>query len=131
MKHKRIIAAGALVAAGAMLLSGCTPPRASEVVKGTKITVAMNDVFSGYNTNLTNLNSLYNAQVAYMALDRFSYYNDKPELVKNTDFGTLRGHQRRPVDRQVHHQGWREVVGRHRRRRRGHAPVLGCPHART
>ena len=37
MKHKRIIAAGALVAAGAMLLSGCTPPRASEVVKGTKL----------------------------------------------------------------------------------------------
>jgi len=88
LKHKRIIAAGALVAAGAMLLSGCTPPRASEVVKGTKITVAMNDVFSGYNTNLTNLNSLYNAQVAYMALDGFAYYNDKPDLVKNTDFGS-------------------------------------------
>jgi peptide/nickel transport system substrate-binding protein len=88
MKMKHLAAGVALVAAGALVLTGCTPPRQSEVVKGTKITVAMNDVFSGYNTTLTNLNSLYNAQVVYMALDGFSYYNDKSELVKNTEFGT-------------------------------------------
>lgn len=88
MKLKRLAAGVALVAAGAVVLAGCTPPRESEVVTGTKITVAMNDVFSGYNTLLTNLNSLYNAQVVYMAQDTFAYYNDKSELVKNTDFGT-------------------------------------------
>ncbi len=89
MKYKRFIAAGAIVAVGALALSACTPPRASEVVKGTKITVAMNDVFSGYNTAAVDLNSLYNAQVAYMAQDGFSYYNDKSQLVMNTDFGTM------------------------------------------
>ncbi|MEO5535456.1 MAG: ABC transporter family substrate-binding protein [Pseudolysinimonas sp.] len=88
MRSKRLVAAGAVVLASAIALSGCTPPRASEIVAGTNITVAMNDVFSGYNTALTNLNSLYNAQVAYMALDGFSYYDDTPNLVKNTDFGT-------------------------------------------
>ncbi len=89
MKYKRLMAAGALLTAGALALSGCTPPRASEVVKDTNITVAMNDAFTGYNTNATDLNSLYNAQVVYMALNGFLYYNDKPELVQNTDFGTV------------------------------------------
>ena len=88
MKIRRLVAGIALVATAALVLSGCTPPRQSEVVKGTKITVAMNDVYSGYNTNLTNLNSLYNAQVVYMAQDTFAYYNDKSQLVKNTGFGT-------------------------------------------
>lgn len=92
MKYKRLIAAGAIVAAGALALSGCTPPRASEVVKGTNITVAMNDVFSGINagaTVTTDLNSLYNAQIAYMVQDGFVYYNNKLQLVQNTDFGTV------------------------------------------
>lgn len=89
MKYKRLMAAGALVAAGALALSACTPPRESEVVKGTNITVAMNDVFSGYNTSAIDLNSLYNAQVAYMAQNGFVYYNDKTELIQNTDFGTV------------------------------------------
>lgn len=71
-----------------MVLSGCTPPRASEVVKGTSITVAMNDKFTAWNVGLADTNSLYNAQVAYLGLDTFNYYNDKMELVKNTDFGT-------------------------------------------
>ncbi len=71
-----------------MVLSGCTPPRASEIVKGTNITVAMNDKFTAWNVNLADTNSLYNAQVAYLGLDTFNYYNDKTELVKNTDFGT-------------------------------------------
>jgi peptide/nickel transport system substrate-binding protein len=88
LKYKRLVAAGAIVAAGAMVLSGCTPPRASEIVKGTSITVAMNDKFTAWNVNLADTNSLYNAQVAYMGLDGFGYYNDKSEWVKNTDFGT-------------------------------------------
>lgn len=87
MKIRRIATAGALVAAAALILSGCAVPRASEVIGGTSIKTAWNDPMQEYNTLSATGNAAANNNIFYMANSSFNYYNSKNELVKNTDFG--------------------------------------------
>lgn len=88
MKITRLTAGVGVVAAGALVLSGCTPPRESEVIEGTSITVAWNDFYYALNSDLTDTNAASNNVVNYLATSKFSYYNADSELVQNTDFGT-------------------------------------------
>lgn len=89
MKISRLIGGVAVVAVGALALSGCTPPRASEVIEGTSITVAWNDSYYAFNDGLADTNASSNAVVNYMAKDGFQYYNNESELIPQTDFGTI------------------------------------------
>jgi peptide/nickel transport system substrate-binding protein len=50
VKIKHIASAIAVVAVGALVLSGCSQPYSSEVVKGSEITVAYNSGFFSYNS---------------------------------------------------------------------------------
>ena len=75
-------------AAGALVLSGCGNPYQSEVVEGTEITTAYNSGFFHFNDDSSAGNNTANGNVKYMTDTSFSYYNNTPELVKNTDFGT-------------------------------------------
>ena len=89
MRIRRIGAAAAAIGAGALVLSGCSAPaQESEVIEGTEITVAWNDTFREYNNLSVTGNATANANIVYLANRGFTYYNDVPELVQDTDFGT-------------------------------------------
>jgi peptide/nickel transport system substrate-binding protein len=86
---KRWVALGAAVAATALVLTGCsTSGSQSEVQTGTTITTAQNSAFSSLNANTVTGNSTYNQNITYMTSATFNYYNNKPALVKDTQFGT-------------------------------------------
>ena len=89
MKKKRVSAAIAVLAAGALALTGCTPPYESEVIADTEITVAWNDLIDNFNQSSAAGNNTANAVVLYMMNSGFFYYNSEPALVRNTDFGTF------------------------------------------
>ena len=90
MKIKRIGVVAAVVAAGALALSGCSAGAGdtSEIVKGTSITVAQNQGLSSVNTNSANGNTTYNGNISYMTNSWFYYYDNTPKLVFNKSFGT-------------------------------------------
>lgn len=87
MKITRLVAGVGVVAVGALVLSGCTPPRESEVIEGTSITVAWNDFYYAWNDGLADTNATSNAVVNYMAKSGFSYYDADSQLVQDTEFG--------------------------------------------
>lgn len=88
MKIARLMAGVGVVAAGAIVLAGCGNPYQSEVVEGTEITTAYNSGFFHFNDDSSAGNNTANGNVKYMTDTSFSYYNNTPELVKNTDFGS-------------------------------------------
>ncbi len=90
MKLKRIGVVAAVVAAGALALSGCSAGSGdtSEIVKGTSITVAQNQPFTSYNSASATGNTTYNSNITYMTEEGFNYYDSTPKLIKNTKFGT-------------------------------------------
>ncbi len=88
MKIKRVTAGIAVLAASSLALAGCTLPYESEVIEGTEITVAWNDIISDFNGVSAAGNNTANANVLYMTNSTFNYYNNEPALVANTDYGT-------------------------------------------
>ena len=90
MKKFRSISLVAATAAVAVGLSGCALPYQSEVIEGTQITVAWNDLIQELNTSSVTGNNTANAIVTYMTQSGFSYYNSDPALVKNEQYGTYR-----------------------------------------
>ncbi|MGV8884582.1 MAG: ABC transporter family substrate-binding protein [Microbacteriaceae bacterium] len=90
MKISRLIGGVAIVAVGALALAGCTPPpRESEIIKDTKITVAWNDYYYAFNDGLADTNASSNAIVNYMLKDGFQYYDNKSNLVAQTGYGSI------------------------------------------
>ncbi|MCY7325447.1 MAG: ABC transporter family substrate-binding protein [Microbacteriaceae bacterium] len=89
MKISRLMGGVAVLAVGALALTGCTPPRASEVIEGTSITVAWNDSYYAFNDGLADTNASSNAVVNYMAKDGFQYYDNNSELIPQTAFGSI------------------------------------------
>jgi peptide/nickel transport system substrate-binding protein len=90
LKLKRIGVVAAVVAAGALALSGCSAGSGdtSEIVKGTSITVAQNQGLSSVNSNSANGNTTYNGNITYMTNSWFYYYDNTPKIVLNKSFGT-------------------------------------------
>jgi peptide/nickel transport system substrate-binding protein len=90
LKLKRFGIVAAVIAAGALALSGCSAGSGdtSEIVKGTSITVAQNSGFYSYNSNSATGDAAYDSNVTYMTNAWFYYYNNTPKLVLNTQFGT-------------------------------------------
>lgn len=90
MKIARLMAGAGVLAAGAIVLSACGNPYQSEVVKGTEITVAYNAGFFHFNDDSGAGNNTANGNIKYMTDTSFNYYNNTPELVHNTDFGSYK-----------------------------------------
>src|SRR6185312_8019707 len=93
VRIKRISAAVALTAAGALVISGCAAGGGdngddSGLVEGSSITAAWNQAFYSMNGNTSFGNATANNNINYLVLDGFNYYNNTPELVKNTSFGS-------------------------------------------
>ncbi|MGN8550966.1 UNVERIFIED_CONTAM: ABC transporter family substrate-binding protein [Microbacterium sp. SLM126] len=57
-------------------------------MEGTEITTAYNSGFFHFNDDSSAGNNTANGNVKYMTDTSFSYYNNTPELVRNTDFGS-------------------------------------------
>ena len=88
MKIARLAAGVGVVAVGALVLAGCSNPYQSDVVENSEITVAYNSGFFHFNDDSSAGNNTANGNIKYMTDTSFSYYNNTPELVRNTDFGT-------------------------------------------
>jgi peptide/nickel transport system substrate-binding protein len=92
VRIKRISAAVALTAVGALVISGCAATDGggddSGLVEGSSITAAWNQAFYSMNGNTSFGNATANNNINYLVLDGFNYYNNTPELVKNTSFGS-------------------------------------------
>lgn len=82
--RKRIIAVG-MLAAVALLLSGCSSP---VLVKGTSVAVAVSDAFTSANPATTFGNQPTNAEVAAATSSQFASYDSTPALVHDTSFGS-------------------------------------------
>lgn len=89
MKIRRIAVAAALVGAAALVLSGCSAPKSSELSKSTSLTVSWNQPFYSYNHNSSTGNNVTNANIQYMTNSWFNYYDNKSALVNDTSFGTI------------------------------------------
>lgn len=88
MKTKRILASVALIATSALALAGCALPYQSQVISGTSITVAWNDIASEFNSSSASGNNVANAISTYIAGSGFNYYDSTPALQKQTEFGS-------------------------------------------
>ncbi|AZC14295.1 ABC transporter family substrate-binding protein [Microbacterium sp. ABRD28] len=91
---KRFSIAVGLTAVGALVISGCAPGGGGDagddsgLVEGSSITAAWNQAFYSMNGNTSFGNATANNNINYLVLDGFNYYNNTPELVENTSFGT-------------------------------------------
>ena len=100
MKKFRGSALVAGAAAFALTISGCAAPEeltptqsatsstSTEEAQPALITVAWNDLVYDFNGSSTNGNNVANSVVLYMMGSGWSYYNNSPELILNTDFGS-------------------------------------------
>ena len=87
MRIRRLAAAAATVAAGALILSGCAAPQ-SEIVEGSSLSVAWNQPFYSYNGSTSFGNATANANIIYSTNSGFNFYDGTPELQKDTSFGS-------------------------------------------
>ena len=94
MRIKRIATAVGLTAVGALVISGCAAGGGADngddsgLVEGSSITAAWNQAFYSMNGNTSFGNATANNNINYLVLDGFNYYNNTPELVQNTSFGS-------------------------------------------
>lgn len=88
MKIRRIGAAGAIVATGALVLSACSTPGGSEIVEDTSVNVGWNQPFYSQNNLTSSGNATTNSNVLYLTNSSFNYYDQDLNLAKNEDFGT-------------------------------------------
>lgn len=89
MKSTKIgLTAVSVAAASSLVLAGCAMDGGSGLQEGTSVTVAWNQPFYSYNSGTSYGNATANANIIYMTLSSFNYYNNTPELVKDTSFGS-------------------------------------------
>ena len=97
MKIKRWTALTAVVAAGALMLAGCSTTPSSEVVSGTSVSAAQNGAMTSMNALTATGYSTYNSNISYMFQSTFNYYDNSPKLVKNTQFGSYTVEKKDPL----------------------------------
>lgn len=88
MKIRRIGAAGAIVATGALVLSACSTPGGSEIVEDTSVSVGWNQPFYSQNNLTSTGNATTNSNVLYLTNAAFNYYDGDLNLAKFEDFGS-------------------------------------------
>jgi peptide/nickel transport system substrate-binding protein len=62
-------------------------PYQSEVIEGTSITVAWNDIASEFNPSSASGNNVANLLPSYVSNSGFNYYDNTPALLKSEEFG--------------------------------------------
>ena len=94
MKLKHGAKAALAIAAAAALVVGLTQP-ASANTRSTVVIIDSNS-FTSLNPTHNDHNLLLNSNVNYMSNIGFNYYDDKPELVRNSTFGSYKILSRSP-----------------------------------
>ncbi len=94
MKLKHGAKAALAIAAAAALVVGLTQP-ASANTRSTVVIIDSNS-FTSLNPGHNDHNLLLNSNVNYMSNIGFNYYDDKPELVRNSTFGSYKILSRSP-----------------------------------
>ncbi|MGL4339666.1 MAG: ABC transporter family substrate-binding protein [Rhodoglobus sp.] len=84
---RRFAAAAVGVVVSAVILSGCAAPQ-SEIVEGSSLSVAWNQPFYSYNNWSSFGNAVANNNITYSTNSQFNFYDDTPELQKDTSFGS-------------------------------------------
>jgi peptide/nickel transport system substrate-binding protein len=97
LKLTRVSLVGAIIAAGALVLSGCAAGGGSEIQEGTTLTAVENSPFTSANGNTSDGNTTYNNNINYMTSSGFNYYDNTPKLVKNTKFGKYTVESKSPL----------------------------------
>ena len=105
MRIRRLAAAAATVAAGALVLSACAAPQ-SEIVEGSSLSVAWNQPFYSVNQWSQSGNNLVNANIGYLINDQITFYDKALNLVNNKSFGTYDEDMRRYIER---FESWAET----------------------
>lgn len=89
MKIRRISAAVAAVASGALVLTACSGPAEESEIEGTtSVNVGWNEPFRSTNNLTANGNATANANIIYLTTSFFNYYDGDLNLAKNEDFGS-------------------------------------------
>lgn len=90
MRHRKLVATTALVAASALALSACgSTTKKSDTINNTaSLTVGWNQPFYSLNQNTNNGNNVTNANVAYLTNSFYAYYDKDMKLQKDTSFGS-------------------------------------------
>lgn len=92
MKVKRLTAAAAVLAAGALALSACTPPSESggsgTASEATAVSVGWNQTYYERNDDSATGNATANAVINYMLDSQFNYYDGDLKLARDESFGT-------------------------------------------
>lgn len=86
MKFGALVKGVAIASLASVSLAACAAD--TGIVENSSITVAWNQPLYSFNQNTTSGNATANAVVLYETQQSFNYYNDKQELIDNTDFGT-------------------------------------------
>jgi peptide/nickel transport system substrate-binding protein len=94
MKLKHGAKAALAIAAAATLVVGLVSP-ASANTRSTVVIIDSN-AFTSLNPTVVGQNLVLNSNVSYMSSIGFNYYNDKPELVRNSTFGSYKILSRSP-----------------------------------
>lgn len=95
MRNRKLLAAAATVAVGALALAGCTPQAATSGSPGAQstlssnatATVAWNQAFYSYNTESSFGNATANSNIGYATNDRIAYYDQDLKFAQNPSFG--------------------------------------------
>lgn len=108
--NRRLLAVGAAIAAGALVLSACQGGNSSSSgksgssggsgggLKSSKsINVSFNQPFFSANSNTDHGNATANNNILYMMNDSFTYYNPDLKHVPNNSFGTMKKISSKPL----------------------------------
>ncbi len=93
MSKRKLLATAALVAAGALAFSACTPqpaagPTTAKVNTATTATVMWNQPFFSYNNVTSFGNATTNTNIVYLTNDSVTYYDKDLKVATNESFGT-------------------------------------------
>ncbi|WGW10574.1 ABC transporter family substrate-binding protein [Saxibacter everestensis] len=93
MSKRKLLAAGAVFAVGALALSACTPPAGNDdnqsINDESTLSVMWNQPFYSYNNATSNGNATANTNPIYLTNESFAYYDDSLQLHPNKGYGTF------------------------------------------
>ncbi len=92
MQAKRTLRSVAILAAGLLATSTATGLVASSANAAAKSTVIINETtaMTSLNSGTPDTNLVTNSDIGYLTSAGFWYYDNKPNLVRNTKFGTFK-----------------------------------------
>jgi len=103
MKAKRTVRSVALIAAGLLATSSAVSLAATSANAAAKSTVIINETtaMTSLNSATPDTNLVTNTDIGYLASAGFWYYDDGPNLVRNTKFGNFSIVKNQPGDFEV------------------------------